>query len=40
LQISFIATFFNQGLPSTVGGDSVQIWLLARKGAGWASATN
>jgi uncharacterized protein (TIRG00374 family) len=38
LQISFIATFFNQVLPSTVGGDSVRIWLFARKGAGWASA--
>src|SRR6516165_595890 len=39
LQISFIATFFNQVLPSTVGGDSARIWLLARKGAGWARAT-
>jgi uncharacterized protein (TIRG00374 family) len=39
LQISFIATFFNQVLPSTVGGDSMRIWLLARKGAGWAKAT-
>jgi uncharacterized protein (TIRG00374 family) len=39
LQISFIATFFNQVLPSTVGGDGMRIWLFARKGAGWASAT-
>jgi uncharacterized protein (TIRG00374 family) len=39
LQISFIATFFNQVLPSTVGGDSMRIWLFARKGAGWANAT-
>jgi uncharacterized protein (TIRG00374 family) len=39
LQISFIATFFNQVLPSTVGGDSMRIWLFARKGAGWARAT-
>jgi hypothetical protein len=39
LQISFIATFFNQVLRSTVGGDSMRIWLFARKGAGWASAT-
>ena len=39
LQISFIATFFNQVLPSTVGGDGVRIWLFARRGAGWASAT-
>jgi hypothetical protein len=39
LQLTFIATFFNQVLPSTVGGDGVRIWLLARKGAGWARAT-
>jgi uncharacterized protein (TIRG00374 family) len=39
LQISFIATFFNQVLPSTVGGDGARIWLLARQGAGWATAT-
>jgi uncharacterized protein (TIRG00374 family) len=39
LQITFIATFFNQVLPSTVGGDGARIWLLARKGAGWARAT-
>ena len=38
MQISFIATFFNQVLPSTVGGDGMQIWLFARKGADWASA--
>jgi glycosyltransferase 2 family protein len=39
LQITFIATFFNQVLPSTVGGDGARIWLFARKGAGWATAT-
>lgn len=39
LQISFVAMFFNQVLPSTVGGDAARIWLLARKGGGWASAT-
>jgi len=39
LQINFIAAFFNQVLPSTVGGDGVRIWLVARRGAGWASAT-
>lgn len=38
-QITFIAMFFNQVLPSTVGGDAARIWLLARKGGGWASAT-
>jgi glycosyltransferase 2 family protein len=39
LQISVIGAFFNQVLPSTVGGDSVRIWLFGRRGAGWASAT-
>lgn len=39
LQFNFIAAFFNQVLPSTVGGDGVRLWLLARKGAGWAHAT-
>lgn len=39
LQINFIAAFFNQVLPSTVGGDGMRIWLARRKGAGWASAT-
>jgi uncharacterized membrane protein YbhN (UPF0104 family) len=39
LQINFIATFFNQVLPSTIGGDSMRIWLFTRKSAGWASAT-
>jgi uncharacterized membrane protein YbhN (UPF0104 family) len=39
LQFNFIAAFFNQVLPSTVGGDGVRLWLLARKGAGWAKAT-
>jgi uncharacterized protein (TIRG00374 family) len=38
LQISFIAAFFNQVLPSTVGGDGARIWVLARHGAGWAVA--
>jgi|SRR5581483_2827293 len=39
LQFSVIAAFFNQVLPSTIGGDGVRLWLLARKGAGWAHAT-
>jgi uncharacterized membrane protein YbhN (UPF0104 family) len=37
-QISFIASFFNQVLPSSVGGDAARIWLLARSGK-WANAT-
>lgn len=36
---SMIATFFNQTLPSSVGGDAARIWLLARHGAGWSIAT-
>ena len=39
LQFCFIAMFFNQVLPSTIGGDGARIWLFARKGAGWARAT-
>jgi uncharacterized membrane protein YbhN (UPF0104 family) len=39
LQINFIAAFFNQVLPSTVGGDGMRIWFAARRGAGWANAT-
>lgn len=38
LRISFVATFFNQVLPSTVGGDAARIWMLARDGGGWAAA--
>ena len=34
-----IGTFFNQTLPSSVGGDAVRIWLLVRDGASWASST-
>ena len=35
VRYSFIGVFFSQVLPSTVGGDAVRIWLLARGGAGW-----
>lgn len=38
LRISFIATFFNQVLPSTVGGDAARIYMLARDSGGWAGA--
>lgn len=38
LRISFIATFLNQVLPSTVGGDAARIWMLARDGGGWAAS--
>jgi glycosyltransferase 2 family protein len=36
---TFIAAFFNQTLPSTVGGDAVRIWLLARDEGSWRTAT-
>jgi uncharacterized membrane protein YbhN (UPF0104 family) len=39
LRFNLIASFFNQVLPSTVGGDAVRIWLFAREGAGWSKAT-
>jgi uncharacterized membrane protein YbhN (UPF0104 family) len=39
LRFNLIATFFNQVLPSTVGGDAARIWLLARAGSGWTKAT-
>ena len=39
LRYSMIGAFFNQTLPSTVGGDAVRIWFLARDGSGWKIAT-
>ena len=40
LQLTFIGVFFNQVLPSTVGGDGARIWLLGRQAdVGWARAT-
>ncbi len=38
IRFTFIAMFFNQVLPSTVGGDAARIWLLGRTGAGWTKA--
>ena len=38
IELSFIGVFFSQALPSTVGGDAVRIWVLARRGAGWKTA--
>ncbi len=34
-----IGIFFNQALPSSIGGDAVRAWLLVRDGASWASST-
>lgn len=39
VRFNMVATFFSQVLPSTVGGDAARIWLLARTGAGWVTAT-
>ena len=38
VRINFIAAFFNQVLPSTIGGDAARVIFLARAGGGWASA--
>ena len=38
VRINFVAAFFNQVLPSTIGGDAARVILLARAGSGWASA--
>jgi uncharacterized membrane protein YbhN (UPF0104 family) len=39
MRYNMIGTFFNQTLPSSIGGDAVRLWLLARNGAGWRTAT-
>ena len=39
MRFNVIGTFFNQTLPSSIGGDAVRIWLVARTGAGWRAAT-
>ena len=39
IRYSFIGVFFSQVLPSTVGGDAARIWLMARGGAGWPTAS-
>ena len=39
MRFNLIGTFFNQTLPSSIGGDAVRLWLVARDGAGWRAAT-
>jgi len=34
-----IGAFFNQTLPSSIGGDAVRLWLVNRTGVGWRAAT-
>lgn len=36
---NMIGAFFNQTLPSSIGGDAVRLWLVQRGGAGWRAAT-
>jgi len=36
---NMIGAFFNQTLPSSIGGDAVRLWLIKRTGAGWRAAT-
>jgi glycosyltransferase 2 family protein len=38
LRYTMIGAFFNQTLPSSIGGDAVRLWLLKRTGAGWRAA--
>jgi len=39
MRFNLIGTFFNQTLPSSIGGDAVRVWLVARGRAGWSAAT-
>ncbi|MBR1219688.1 flippase-like domain-containing protein [Bradyrhizobium sp. U87765 SZCCT0131] len=39
LRFNLIGSFFNQTLPSSIGGDAVRLWLVSRTGAGWRAAT-
>ena len=35
---NMIGTFFNQTLPSSIGGDAMRLWLVKHTGAGWRAA--
>ena len=39
MRYNLIGSFFNQTLPSSIGGDAVRLWLVARSGTGWRAAT-
>ncbi|MBN9600144.1 MAG: flippase-like domain-containing protein [Afipia sp.] len=39
VRFCMIGAFFNQTLPSTIGGDAMRLWLVGRTGAGWRAAT-
>jgi hypothetical protein len=36
---NMIGSFFNQTLPSSIGGDAMRLWLVGRGPAGWRAAT-
>ncbi|MET0674459.1 MAG: lysylphosphatidylglycerol synthase transmembrane domain-containing protein [Bradyrhizobium sp.] len=36
---NMIGSFFNQTLPSSIGGDAVRLWLVGRTGVGWRAAS-
>lgn len=36
---NLIGMFFNQTLPSTIGGDAMRLWLVKQTGPGWRAAT-
>lgn len=39
LRYNMVGSFFNQILPSSIGGDAVRLWLVHCGGAGWRAAT-
>ena len=39
LRYNLVGLFLRRVLPSTVGGDTTRIWLMARGGAGWSMAS-
>jgi uncharacterized membrane protein YbhN (UPF0104 family) len=38
LRFNLIGSFFNQALPSSIGGDAIRIWLVRRSSNGWRKA--
>lgn len=40
VSMTFVGLFFNQALPSAIGGDAVRAWLLCRRGTPFAAALN
>jgi len=39
VRYNMIGSFFNQVLPSSIGGDAMRLWLIGRGPAGWRAAT-